>query len=277
MVSEKKKQAVKTAIGRIDESPVVGVLNMHNMPARQLFEIRNKLRGNATIMVMKKRLLKRAMDNAKKDVKGLESYIEGEPGMILGSVSSFKLAKLIAQSKSKAAAKEGDIAPEDIVIKEGPTNLPPGPAIGDLQKAKIPAGVEGDKIVVKKDTVVAKKGDEITKDMANLLMKLEIEPMQIGLNLMAAHEDGVIYDSGILFVPPEHYIEELRACHSRSFNLSISVNLVTPDTIPFLISKAAKEATSLADSAGIIVPENVGRLLARAKAAADALASKVGD
>ena len=61
-------------------------------------------------------------------------------------------------TKSTAPAKPGDIAPEDIIVKEGETPFKPGPIVGELQKAGIPAAIEGGKIVIRKDKVLVEKG-----------------------------------------------------------------------------------------------------------------------
>ena len=66
-------------------------------------------------------------------------------------------------TKTAAPAKPGDIAPEDILVKAGDTPFKPGPIVGELQKAGIPAAIEGGKIVIKKDKVLVKKGEPSPK------------------------------------------------------------------------------------------------------------------
>jgi large subunit ribosomal protein L10 len=182
---------------------------------------------------------------------------------------------MLEESKSVAAAKPGDIAPHDIEIKAGPTSLPVGPAIGELQRLKIPAGVEGDKIVVKKDTVIVKSGEVIQKPIAEVLVKLGIEPMEIGLNLLAVWENGTIYGKDILSISPGKYLDDLKHAHSSAFNLAFRINYYTSQNIPLFLSKAHREALSLADSAGIVTPETIPGLFAKAKAQHDALEGKL--
>jgi large subunit ribosomal protein L10 len=276
MVSEKKKKDLQDVKAQMKEFPVIGIINMHKLPGRQLHEIRNKLRGEAVIRMVKKRIITRALgESHAKGIKDLEPYVSGEPALLLSNTNPFKLARKIEKSKSKAKAKPGDISPEDILIKAGPTPLPPGPVIGELQKIKLPAGVQGDKIHVMKDTVVVKEGDEINADVAGVLAKLGIEPMEIGLSVVAAWEDGTTYPAEIMFVPLSEYEDQVKAAGSAAFNLSISINLPTGDTIPFLIAKASQEAKSLATSANIVTPDTIGPILAKASAQADTLAEKV--
>jgi len=272
MVSEKKKHVLKEVKGYIDQYAVVGIIDMHGLPAKQLFQIKQKLKGRAVIRVVKKRLMFLALDQSKKpNIKELREKIGKQPAMLFSDANPFELAGTIAKSVSRAAAKAGDRAPKSIMIPAGPTSLPPGPAIGELQRVKIPVGVEGDKIVVKKDTVVAKEGDVITKEMADALAKLGVEPMEISLNLIAIWDEGTVFGKDLLFIPQEHYVEQIKSAHAGAFNLAMNINYLTADTVPLLLSKAHRQAFSLAMAAGIVTKETVSPLLAKANAQAHVL------
>ena len=272
MVSQKKLDTVKQVSAEIKDYSIIGILDMHKLPAKQLYDIRNKLRGKAKILMVKKRLIKYIFKDAgKKDIDKLLDFIQGEPALLLSKEDPFKLAKVIMQSKSKAKAKAGDIAPEKIVIKSGPTSLPPGPAIGDLQRMKIPAMVQGDKIHVREDTTVAKEGDEISGDLAGLLGKLSIEPMEISLNLVAVWDNAVIYDKSVLFIPTEQYLDDIKQAHAKAFNLAFNIGYYTEDNIPLFLSKAHSEAVALAKATNTITKDTVGDMLGKAKAQAEEL------
>ena len=276
MVSEKKVREVKLVKEQLKDYPVVGILDMFKLPAKQLYQIRNKLRGEAVIRVVKKRLIARILKDSRPGLEKLGDYIQGEPALILSRTNPFKLARIIAESKSPSSAKPGDTAAGDIEIKAGPTPLPPGPVIGELQKIKIPCAVEGDKISVSRDTIVAREGDVITKDIAGVLSKLRIEPMEVGLNLLVVWEEGMIYGKDVLFIPREEHIGRLKSAAAGAFNLSVNINYITPDNIAFLLSKAHSEARALAQSAGVVTPDTVGLLMAKARAEARALEEKTG-
>lgn len=272
MVSEKKKKTLQEVSESIEKHPVVGIVDMHNLPAKQLFQIKQQLKGKAVIRMVKKRVITLALGGSKRHgIKGLEDKIQNQPALLFSDANPFELAHTIAKSVSKAAAKAGDIAPTDIIIPAGPTNLPPGPAIGELQKAKIPAGVEGDKIVVKKDTRIAKAGEEISADTADVMGKLQIEPMEISLNLVAVWDSGTVFGKDILFIPPEHYINQLKSAYSNAFNFALKIDYMTSETVPMLLSKAHQQAFSLSLEAGIVTSETVGPLLAKANSQASAL------
>jgi large subunit ribosomal protein L10 len=276
MVSEKNKKMLKDVKAQMDKYSIVGIVDMHKLPGKQLHQIRNKLRGEVVIRMVRKRVLQFCLEQSKlPNAKELVNSIQGEPALVMTNMNPFKLARMIEQYKSAAKAKEGDIAPFEIMIKEGPTPLPPGPAIGDFQKLKIPAMVQGDKIAVRKDTVVAKPGDIISKDLAGMLSKLGIEPMEVKLNLVAALEGGTVYGSDVMFVPMEQYISDVKSAASSAFNLAVYVNYFTGETMPFIIGKASREARAVAKAANIVTADNIGEILAKATAEADAVGKLV--
>jgi large subunit ribosomal protein L10 len=268
---------VKEVSEQIRKYPVIGIIDMHSLPASQLHHIRTLLRGKAVIRMVKKRIIVLALkESGLRGTDVLSETLQGEPALIMSEMDPFRLARMVEENKSEAPARGGDIAPRDIVITAGPTPLPPGPVIGELQKAKIPASIEGDKIHVRQDTVVAREGEEIGVVLAGVLAKLGITPMEIGLNLVAAWEDGTVYGKDILFIPRDKYISDLVAAHQRAFNLAYGTGYPTAYTMPLLLSKAHNEAYSLAMQAGILTSETVGPLVSRAHAQAEALVAKAG-
>jgi len=279
-IPEKKKQIVAEVKKKLGEYKVIGILDMHKLPGKQLFEIRNKLKGEATITMTKKRLITLALKDAK--LKGAEKLIEkiqGSPAILLSNTDPFKLARIINRSKSPAMAKPGDIAPINIVVKAGPTSLAAGPVIGELQRIKIPAAVEGEKISIRKDTTVAKAGDEISKDVADIIAKLGIEPMEIGLNLVAVWENGTIYDNEVLFIPQEKYEQDVLTAYGNALNLTLEIGYPTKYNLPMLITKAHGEAKALAMETGTVTKDTLGPLLAKGQAQKDELkkAAKADD
>ena len=277
MVSQKNVQTVKEVSEQLKQYPVIGILDMFKLPASQLHQIRTKLRGKAVIRMVKKRLIILALKEAGlRGGESLSDVLQGEPALLLSEHNPFKLARMIAENKSEAPAKEGDVAPRDIVVTAGPTPLPPGPVIGELQKAKIPAMIEGEKIHIREDTVVAREGDEIDRLLAGVLAKLGITPMEIGLNLLAVWESGTVYNKDILFIPQERYVQDLVSAHQAAFNLAYNAGYPTRDTLPLLLGRAHQEALNLAMSADILTRETVEPLLAKAHAQVEAVKARSG-
>jgi large subunit ribosomal protein L10 len=267
-----KIEAVDALATKISQYPVVGVMSLHKVPADALQKIRGEL-TEAVIKVERKSVLAKALEKSGK--KELAKLLESQPAVVLSKMNPFKLYKFVQKKKTKAAAKPGDLAPENIVVPAGPTEIPPGPAISALTKVKIAAKVEGGKIAVAKDSPVAKKGDVISAELASALSMLKMQPMEIGLEISALMEDGMLYGKDVLAVDETKIISDIGLAASQAFNLSINSGWPTKQTIGPMITKAFLNAKSLGLEAGILDTGVIEDLLAKAKRQADALAAKV--
>lgn len=270
----KKESEVEKLSGLIKNYSVVGVLDMHKLPARQGQQIKRSLRGSAEIRVGRKNLILRAFDKA--GLESLKDRVQGEPALILTNENPFKLYKTLKQNRSPAAAKAGDIAPSDIIIPKGPTPLPPGPAISTLQKVGLKTSVQAGKIAVMQDKLVVKAGEKVSEDAAAVLGMLKMEPMEIGLNLTAAYEAGMIYSTDVLDIDMSWYTNELSSCLSRAINLSVNTGYPTRFTIDMMISKAFGEARALSIDANIPESQFIGDILEKAVREAKTLQQKTG-
>ena len=266
-VSEFKKKVVKGLTDSISKACIVVAINVENLPAPQLQRIRAQLRDNVDIFMTKKRLMRIALKDAEKSKKGimeLEKYLEGMPAMIFTKENPFKLFKLLAKNKSSAPAKPGQKAPRDIVIPKGPTSFAPGPIISELGSIGLKTGVENGKVAVKEDSTVAKKGDEINQKLADVLVKLGIEPMEVGLDLVAVYEDGIIYDKDVLDVDEEEFMNNISQAARQSFNLAMFIEYPNKDTIEHLLGKASRAAKALGLSQEIIDGGIIEELIGKA-------------
>ena len=249
-VSEKKKKELILIKGLIEEYPVTGIMDMTNLPSVQLQKLRAKLRDILLVRLTKKRLIKIALEQLKEKKKNIEkledTFADCVPALIFTKESPFKLSKLLNQNKSSAPAKAGQIAPKEIIIPAGPTKFTPGPVIGELGQLGIKTSVEGGKIAITEDLPLVKQGEVISDKAADLLLKLGIEPMEIGLNLVSLHEKGVIYGRDVLTIDEEKYLNDIRLASNEAFTLAINCGYLTKETTPLVIKKAYLQSKTLA-------------------------------
>ena len=151
----------------------------------------------------------------------------------------------------------------------------PGPIVGELQKAGIPAAIEGGKIVIRKEKVLVEKGHKVSEELSKILPKLEIFPMTVGMDLRAAFEDGVVYNKSVLDVPADYYPSMLATASRNAIALGVSLVYPTKQTINPLLAKAYRGATALSVKAAIPTKDNIKLLLAKANAEMLAVASRV--
>jgi large subunit ribosomal protein L10 len=266
-VAQYKKDKVAQMVQLMVEYPIVGAVNMENLPAPQLQTMRAKLRKDVAMVMTKRRLMKIALQAAKEKKPGieqLEKYLLGMPALLFTKGNPFALSKTLRQNKSPAPAKAGQTAPHDIIIPAGQTPFAPGPVIGEFGAIGVKAGVEGGKVAVKADTVVAKAGEKIKPKVAEILTRLGITPMEVGLDLTAVFENGIIYQKELLSVDDKEYLSRLANASRWSFNLAMFTAYPTKLTSPHLIGKAFNDAKALGRSQNIFEKGIMPEILAKA-------------
>jgi len=277
-VASWKKEKVKELADDMVKNPVVAIVDIYGIPSPQMQDMRHGMRKFANVMMTRNNLLLIAIDEAAKQRPGLEKLkplVGGQCAIVATPMNPFKLFQQMEATKSKAPAKPGDIAPEDIVVKEGETPFKPGPIVGELQKAGIPAAIEGGKIVIRKDKVLVEKGHKVPEELAKILPKLEILPMIVGMDLKGAFEDGIVYQRDILNVPVGYYPTMLATAARNATALGVSIVYPTKQTIGPLLGKAYRGASAVGVKAAIPTKDTIGPLLAKARAEMLAIAAQV--
>ena len=267
-VAPYKKEIVGNLVNLIAEYPIIGVVNMENLPAPQLQQMRAQLRGKFYITMTKRRLMKLAIAEAKlkkKNIEDIEAHLGGMPALIFTKENPFRLSKTLQKSKSPAPAKAGQTAPRDIMVSKGATSFAPGPIIGELAMAGIKAGVEGGKVAIKEDIVIVKSGEKIKPKVAEILTRLGIQPMEVGLDLVAVYENGLIYTRDILSIDEAEYKNRLSNASRWAFNLAIYTSYPTKSTISTLLGKAHNDAKALGIAQNIFDKGIIDVLLGKAE------------
>ncbi len=271
-----KKDEIKELKSEIKKHSVVAIVDMRGLPARNLQKIRSDLRGLARLKVARNSMVTIALKESEGEVKKLDSYVSGQTGLIFTDTNPFKLYKLLEKTKKPAPAKAGDISPRDIVVEKGSTSFKPGPILSELQAVGIPAGVEGGKVVIRNRAVLAKAGEVISPKLADILGKMEIYPMEVGLNLRAAYEGSIIFKPETLAIDEALYIGEIAQAAQQGYNLAMNIAYPSKLTIIPLLQKAAIEARNLGVNAEVLEKAVIDKLLLKAHSEMIALASVAG-
>jgi large subunit ribosomal protein L10 len=278
-VAEWKREFVEDFSSQLRNAPVIGIADITELPAKQFQEIREKLRGRATIRVVKNTLLRLAMARAaqeRPEISRLTDFVQGPTAVILTDMDAFKLSRFLKENKTRAPAKPGSKATQDIVIPAGETDLPPGPVVGELQRAGIKARIQAGKVVILEDCKLVKAGDTISAQIADILAKFNILPVELGLKLRAALQNGFVFPAELLEIDEQRVMGELQQAASRALNLAFNLHYPTDLTVPAFIADAAASARALALAARYPVKETVADLLSLARREMLSLASVAG-
>lgn len=268
VVAEYKKTVVKDFVKLAEDYPIIGAVNMEGLPTAQLQTMREQLRDTVVLRMTKRRLMKIIIDKVKDKKPGIDKlteHLKGMPALLFTEENPFKLFKTIEKNKSSAPAKPGQVAPKDIVVKAGPTPFAPGPVIGELGSLGIKSGVESGKIAIKEDKVVAKEGDVISGKLASILSRLGVQPMEIGLDVVAVYEGGTIYTKSVLRIDEKEFMDKIMNSHRYAFNLAFEIAYPTKDNIELMLQKAFRDSKGLALEQNILADAIVEQLVEKAE------------
>ncbi len=276
MTRSQKEAKVKEFREKIEQNPVVGVLDMQSLPSRQLQQIKKEMKDFADIKMSRKTLMQLSIDKAEKQgVESLKDNNAAQPAFIFSEKDPFQLFSLIKKNKTSAAAQGGEIAPNDIEVPEGDTGIGPGPMLGKLQQTGAQVQVDDGTIHVQKGSVMVEKGDTITRDDAEVLNQLGLEPLQIGLDLDIAYNDGEIFTAEQLDIDTEEYRSDVESAAGLAFNLAVNAGIVNKTTAPAIIGEAARKAKNLSISEGIPTEDTIEEIISYASSNAKGVESKV--
>jgi large subunit ribosomal protein L10 len=269
---EWKVNEVKELIEQIGKSRVVGIVGMREIPASNLQQMRTELRGRIEIKMVRNTIARRALEASTPEIRPLADYIEDQTALIFSDDNPFKLFSLLEKGKRPMPIKAGSKAPRDIVVEAGETSFSPGPMVGKLQAAGIPAAIKGGKVVINQQITLVKEGEVVSAKVADILKTMEIFPRNVGLDLKAAYEGGLVFKAKDLVIDVDALISQFGSASATAFSLAVEVGYATPQTVGPILQRAQTKARALVAEAGIPVPGMMNIVLAKAVANAQAIA-----
>ena len=257
---------------------VIALVRMEKVRSSQLLPLRKKFKGEVEIISIKDKVAQKALAGI--GIPGIEKLAEklvGQCVLMFTNMSPFKLNILLGKNKIMMAARGGDIASKEVIIKAGNTGITPGPILTDFKEAGVATKIDQGTIWITKDSTAAKKGDVITAKLATLLSKLDVKPVEAGISLDSAVAEGITYSKDEMVIDVERYRNAFAQAYQEALALSIEIGYVTKENVTSLLVKAVQGARSVSIEAGYFVDETKEQILQKAHAQARALASKAKD
>ena len=241
-----KEKQVKSLAEAIKNGKTLMVVSIQGLPSKQFQDIKKTIREHVDIKVAKKNILLRTLKElGKESVLPLEDSIKENSAFAISDSDGFELAGIFNKNKTAMFAKAGQIAPEDIEVKDGPTSLVPGPAISELGALGIQIAVEDGKIAIKQSKIVVKKDGIISGEVASLLQKLDIQPMTIGLEPIAVYdiESEKIFTD--IKVNSKEAASSLSSAAGKALGFAQKIVYACKETIGYLLAKANADGEAL--------------------------------
>ena len=276
-VSDEKLGIVDSTVKLLEGYKIIGAADLNKVGSGMLQDLRRQLRGQVTVRGIKNTLMRFAMEKA--GLEGTEDFldlIKGQNVYIFSNGNPFELAMTLHRNKVRVFAKAGDAALEDIVIPSGNTGLSPGPIISKFGNIGVRTRIEAGNIWVVNDTQVARAGDAISADLADLLTRLGVRASEMGLEIKAVYEGGAIIPREELILDLDAYGDQLATAYSNAFQVALKAAYATKATTATLLTLAFQNARKVALEANYLTPETAVELIARVNAQAVNLAKSVG-
>jgi large subunit ribosomal protein L10 len=147
--------------------------------------------------------------------------------------------------------------------------------VGEFNAVGIPAKIDKGKIAIQKETKVVSAGEPMSADLGMMLAKLGINPIEIGLILIGAIEEGLLLPADDLDLDLDGLKDDIAVATSRAFNLACNAHWFSTATTPVLLAKASSESLAVAVEAGIVNDKTAELFVMRANARMMALASQL--
>jgi len=257
---------------------VLSIIQMQKVRSTQILPLRKILKDDVEFVSIKDKIAKKVF--ADSDVPGIKEIIKeisGQCMLIFTNMSPFKLNVLLAKNKIMMNARGGDIASVDVVVPAKNTGIAPGPMLTEFKNAGIPTKIDQGTIWIAKDSTPVLKGEPISEQLAAILGKLDIKPVEAGISLYTALEDGTKYSEAELVIDVDKVREQFGQAHQEAVSLSIEAAYITADNISQILGKAAQSARSVSVESGFMTDETKEQILQKADAQAKAVAGQAKD
>lgn len=270
---KKKAESVSDVINKLSSAKHVGIVNLEGLPNQELKNVRHSI-NNLKLIIKPRNVLKRALEQIPQ-LKELINYLKGNRALFIYDDSVFKLSIKLDKLRVPAFAKEGQIIDRDVIVEAGPTAFMPGPMMTEMAEVGIKASAKGGKLNISEPAKIVKTGDKLKKSVSDMLFKLGIKPVTLGMEIIAGIDDGKLFIGTELRFDAKKIMTELLSAYGDAQALALNANIINEATIESIIARAHSQAINLSCETEITTKETIENILLIAKFKAEALASAI--
>jgi len=278
---DSKKEKKENYFGKVHELArefkKILVVQADNVTSTQLHHVRRGLRGNATMLMGKNTLIRKALREIVEEIPELEAifpYIKGNVGLVFTNDDLKKIRGILTSNWVPAPARVGAVAQKDIRIQAGNTGI--GVEKTPLfQALGISTKVVRQAVEIINDVLLVAAGQKVGPSEAELLGLLKITPFEYGLTVVNVYDEGSIYSPSILDISDDVLIKKLMEGISNVAAVSLAIGYPTVASVPHSIVNAYKNilAISLASKYSFPAAEKLKQILANPSAFAAPVAA----
>ncbi|WFD20481.1 ribosomal protein P0 (A0) (L10E) [Malassezia caprae] len=213
----------------LDEYESIFVVNIDNVTSQQMHQIRQSLRGEATVLMGKNTMVRRAlrqMITERPELERLMPFVRGNVGFVFTSSDLKDVRTKILDNRVAAPARAGAYAPVDIFVPAGNTGMEPGKT-SFFQALGVPTKIARGTIEIVSDVKVVEAGNRVGTSEATLLNLLNISPFTYGMTVVQIFSNGNVFSSDVLDVSEEELVGRFLSSIQQVASISLALNYPT--------------------------------------------------
>jgi len=248
VISQKKIDYCEKLHALFRKYKKIVVVTAMNVTATQMLHIRQDMAGKAEILFGKNSLMRRAVEQMKDEIPGiekLEEHLYRGAGLIFTNDSFKAIKDVIDQNCLGSPAKAGAIAPCDVILTPQRTSMSPND-IKILHALNIQCKIFKGTIEITGEKQLVWEGHKVGASEANILNILGIMPFKYTLKVEALYDNGNMYDPKILDITDEVLTEKFGQALRRVAGLSLAVGYPCAASAPHLVGSAFKDIAAIA-------------------------------
>jgi len=275
--ADRKKGYWTRLVALLDEYTKVLVVAADNVGSNHMQQIRKAMRGSATLLMGKNTMIRKAIrDHLEKtpELEGLLPHVRGNIGLVFTNGDLADVRTKLTELKVQAAAKAGSIAPVEVVVPAGNTNMEPTKT-SFFQALSIPTKINRGTIEIINDIHLLSVGSKVSLSQAALLQMLGIKPFQYGLKVLTVYDNGAVYPAAVLDLTDDDILKKFFHGVNNVAAVSLQIGYPTVVSLPHSIMNGYKNMLAISIATDYTFPgsEKIKQLLSDPAAFAAAQAA----
>ncbi|KAL9624008.1 MAG: hypothetical protein Q9160_001761 [Pyrenula sp. 1 TL-2023] len=224
--------------GLLENHSKIFICTVDNVSSQQMHEIRRALRGEATVLMGKNTMVRRAIKGFLADLPDYERllpHVKGNVGFIFTNGDLKEVREKILENKVAAPARAGAIAPIDVFVPAGNTG-----ALG------VPTKIARGTIEITADLKLVEKSSKVGASEATLLNMLNISPFSYGMGIQQIYEDGQTFSPDVLDIEESQLLKAMTSAITTIATISLAANYPTLPSVMHSVVNSYKKAISVA-------------------------------
>lgn len=252
IVSEEKKEYEVKMNALMDQYARVMFVTIENVRSQQIHNIRRELRGKGVLIMGKKTLQRKIVENRANRADASENdkaffdkatkldLLRYNTGLLFTNEDAATICDLLEKHRIQAPARVGAIAPVDVIVPAGNTGLEPT-MTSFFQALNIATKITKGTVDILNDKQVVTIGEKVDNSTATLLAKLKIFPFFYRMEVKSMWDRGVVFDAADLSIT-ETVVEQLLINGIQNISaLSLGAGIPTEASLPIAVTDAFKK------------------------------------